>query len=298
MWGWSACWNVSVPELPEVETIRRGLHTHLVGQEIVSVEGTGGRLVRNNPQGLTDLEAHLPGARVSGVSRRGKFMWLDLERRDVSLVIHLGMSGQVRVDKNPPSRLARHEHLRLTLSNGHGVRFIDPRTFGQLTISMLTVDPLGRRIPVVASGLAPDPLEDAPISTWIQPILRTRRPIKTVLLDQTVISGIGNIYADEALFRAGVSGFVPGNSLSDAGATSIVEGAREVMEAALRKGGTSFDSLYVDAEGNPGYFSRRLQVYKRAGKGCPTCGAPIRREVISGRSHFFCPVCQAPPTHP
>lgn len=282
-----------MPELPEVETIRRGLVDHLRGQTIEAVEGEGGRLVRHNPGGIADVETALTGAQVSDIERRGKYMWLRLAERDYALVVHLGMSGQVRVSARAPRELAPHEHVRLTLRSGRLVRFVDPRTFGHLTVSPLSVDPLGRTIPAAASRLAPDPLEDAPATTWTEPIRRTRRAIKTVLLDQAVISGIGNIYADEALFRAGISGHQPGASLSADTATSVVDAAREVMTAALAQGGTSFDSLYVDTEGNPGYFSRRLQVYKRAGKPCPRCGHQIERVVIAGRSHFFCPKCQA-----
>lgn len=283
-----------MPELPEVETVRRGLATHLEGATITSVDGVGGRLVRHNPGGMADLKSALSGTQISGAQRRGKYMWLTFTDRDYALVIHLGMSGQVRVNVRAPKQLARHEHVRLSLEGGKRVRFIDPRTFGHLTVSPLQVDRLGRTIPAAAAKLAPDPLEDASAKTWTEPMRRTRRPIKTVLLDQSVISGIGNIYADEALFQVSINGREPGVSLSEATANSVVDAARAVMTAALAQGGTSFDSLYVDTEGNPGYFSRRLQVYQRAGRACPRCGDLIERTVIAGRSHFFCPTCQAP----
>lgn len=199
-----------MPELPEVETIRRGIDRHLRGHQIVSVEGGGGRLVRNNPQGMVDLHAHLTNSRVTAVERRGKFMWVEFDEADSALVIHLGMSGHVRILEESSDELGRHEHVRLTMDDGQKASFIDPRMFGHLTISRLVEDATGRLVPEVARSIAPDPLEDAPLELWTTPMLRTRRFIKTVLLDQTVISGIGNIYADEAsLEQVSMVWFVP-----------------------------------------------------------------------------------------
>ncbi len=281
-----------MPELPEVETIRRGLAEHLTGARIASVDGMGGRLVRNNPQGVTDIVAAVEGAVVSGVERRGKFMWITFVGSDFALVVHLGMSGQARVYHRPSRELARHEHLRLTIEGGGAVSFIDPRMFGQLTVSPLVEDDYGRLVPEVAQALAPDPFEDVSDSVFVDRLSRTSRPIKTALLDQRVISGIGNIYADEALYAARVHALRAGSSLRRKKLGEVVEAARDVMGSALAKGGTSFDSLYVNAVGDPGYFARSLQVYGRTGRPCPRCGAKIRKIVVGGRSTHFCPNCQ------
>ena len=281
-----------MPELPEVETIRRGIDRHLNGHVIVSVEGGGGRLVRNNPQGMTDLYAQLTNSQITAVERRGKFMWMEFDEADFALVIHLGMSGHVRIVERSTEAIGRHEHVRLNMDDGKQVSFIDPRMFGHLTVSPLVEDVARRLIPEAAKGIAPDPLEDVPLELWVNPMLRTRRAIKTVLLDQTVISGIGNIYADEALFRARVSGSVRSETMSRLEATMVVEAARDVMTEAVAVGGTSFDTLYLNTDGDPGYFARSLYVYGREGKPCKRCGQAIRREQINGRSHHFCPGCQ------
>lgn len=281
-----------MPELPEVETVRQGLQDKLTDRIVTQILGEGGRLVRHNPQGMHDLYAHVEGNRIVDVQRRGKSMWLVLGPGDIAFVIHLGMSGQVRVRTRTAAELARHEHVRFVLDNGKKVSFVDQRTFGHLTVSPLTEDESGRKVPEQVLTLAPDPLEELPLSTWTAPLRRTRRAVKTALLDQKLVSGIGNIYADEALFAAGVAGQRPGVSLSEAEAEAIVGAARDVMIAALHRRGTSFDALYVDTEGNPGSFSSSLQVYSRAGRACPKCGSAIRRIVLGGRSHFHCPSCQ------
>ncbi|WP_099332087.1 bifunctional DNA-formamidopyrimidine glycosylase/DNA-(apurinic or apyrimidinic site) lyase [Actinomyces minihominis] len=284
-----------MPELPEVETIRRGIERHLKGRTITRVEGEGGRLVRKNAQGMIDLHTHLTDAVVTGVERRGKFMWLLLEDSDLSLVIHLGMSGHVRVVDTSAEPLARHEHVRLALDSGKHASFIDPRMFGHLTISPLVEDPSGRLIPEGAVALAPDPLEDVPLDTWTKPLGKTRRFIKTALLDQAIVSGIGNIYADEALFRVGINGLERASSLPSETVTRVVEMSRDVMVEAVEVGGTSFDSLYLNTDGDPGYFARSLHVYGREGEPCLVCGALIVRENVNGRSHHYCPSCQPPP---
>lgn len=281
-----------MPELPEVETIRHGLEKQALNHRIQEVLGTGSRLVRNNPQGMADLHAHLEGAQITAVSRRGKFMWMELEESDFALVIHLGMSGQVRVRRRAPKERIAHEHVRLLLDNGTVVSFVDPRTFGHLTISQLHEDATGRLVPKIMRAVAPDPFEDVPMEVFTNALAKTRRHVKTALLDQSVVSGIGNIYADEALFRARFHGTVRGVDLEEESAAALIDAARLVMGRALRAGGTSFDALYVDTEGNPGYFERSLRVYGRVGRPCRDCGTLIEREVLGGRSHFFCPRCQ------
>lgn len=282
-----------MPELPEVETIRRGLDRHVSGQTIVQASGRSGRLFRNNPGGVAQVEAVLGGSEIAGTGRRGKFMWLNFSDSEEVLVIHLGMSGQIRVESDPlpqTTELARHEYLRLRLDSGEKVSFIDPRTFGHLTLSEVDGG-----IPNALAHVAPDPFEVAwdPEATAAK-MRASTRAIKTMLLDQSVVSGIGNIYADEALHRAGVHGATRGRELESSQLEAVLTGARDAMEAAIEVGGTSFDSLYVDTEGNPGYFSRSLQVYGQAGERCE-CGDQIVREIIGGRSHFYCPSCQVPP---
>lgn len=284
-----------MPELPEVETIRVGLASHVLGQQIVLVRGKGSRLVRNNPQGMQDLHAHLLHARIRGVQRRGKFMWMELDGSDFALVIHLGMSGQVRVTEEKTQELERHEHVRLLLDNGKSVSFVDPRTFGHLTISALTPDSSGRIIPEIMGSLAPDPFEDVAPSVFTTAMAKTSRIVKSVLLDQHVVSGIGNIYADEALFRAGLHGSVRAKDLNPDQAVALIGAAKEVMGEALEVGGTSFDALYVNTEGDPGYFERSLRVYGREGEECVECGREIERQILGGRSHFFCSGCQVLP---
>lgn len=294
-----------MPELPEVETIRRGLARHAVGKQIEAVVGEDGRLTRNNPGGIFDLRAGLTGKTVAGVDRRGKFMWIAFEETPKVLIVHLGMSGQVHVrelpvqsedletrsESNRQPELGRHEHVRLVLGGGKALSFVDARTFGHLTLSEVSLD--GERlVPSLMSPVARDPLEVPDLGHFLPAFLRTRRPIKSVLLDQHTVSGIGNIYADEALFSRGLHGSTPSNSLQPDQVVQLLAAARDVMLRALKVGGTSFDQFYVDVQGDPGYFERSLRVYGREGKPCPACAAPIEKEVIGGRSHFFCPQCQ------
>lgn len=285
-----------MPELPEVETIRRGLVKHLAGQRIVSVEGDGGRLVRNNPGGMAQLRSSLTGATILDVQRRGKFMWMVIDGpAEPAFVIHLGMSGQVRTATDAPQELDRHEHLRLMLSTGVAARFVDPRMFGHLTMSQLVPSVDGRMVPEIALHISPDLLEIQSEDSLVQLADRMHqksRPIKVMLLDQALVSGIGNIYADEGLFRSGIHGSRLGTDLGDDQILEVLRGTRQVMKEAVAAGGTSFDTLYVDADGNPGYFERELRVYGRSGQECLVCGREISRDVIGGRSHFFCGSCQ------
>lgn len=276
-----------MPELPEVETIRRGLQGHLVGKRIQSVSGKPGRLFRNNPGGYEQVAATLQGKLTDGLRRRGKFIWMEFDGEDQVLVVHLGMSGQARVTDS--SARHKHEYLRLHLDGGTQVSFIDPRTFGHLTLSEVRDS-----VPVVLEHIAPDPLDarwdaDAVISR----MRASRRPIKTMLLDQAVLSGVGNIYADEALHRAHMHGRQRGTDLAKDQVAEVLAAAQQVMREAIKVGGTSFDSLYVNTDGEPGYFSRSLSVYGRSGESC-VCGTEILQETISGRSHFYCPKCQPP----
>ncbi len=293
-----------MPELPEVETIRRGLNSRIVGRRIEQVYGLGGRLVRNNPGGIEQVSSALAGASILGVERRGKFMWWVLDGPADSFVVHLGMSGQVRTttpDGDVPRPPARHEHLRLLLDNGELISFVDPRMFGQLTVSDLSRDASGRMVPTAVHHIAPDPLElesDEQVTVLARLLHGKDRSVKTMLLDQGLVSGIGNIYADEGLFLAGLHGERAGSKVPVKVLREVLDGCRVVMEQAVEVGGTSFDALYVDVEGNPGYFERQLHVYGREGAACRVCGTEIQRLTVQGRSHFFCPACQRRPRNP
>ena len=288
-----------MPELPEVETIRRGLAEHLPGRTIVSFEGAGGRLPRNNPGGLAGLRDGLVGAQIRSVQRRGKFIWLVLEGGPAdSLVVHLGMTGQVRTATRPRKELGRHEHVRLRLDDGRAVRFVDSRMFGHLTLSELREDATGRVVPALAAHIAPDLIElttQRELTTLAETMRRRRRAVKSLLLDQGLTSGIGNIYADEGLHRAGIHGATRGAELPAGEIRELLSKTRDVMGRAVKAGGTSFDATYVDVDGNPGAFERELRVYGKRGRPCRECSTPIVREVVGGRSHFHCPACQVRP---
>lgn len=298
-----------MPELPEVETIRKGLQARVVGKTIRVAEGEGGRLTRNNPGGAEQVRSALAGSKIISVERRGKFMWWVLDGPEDSLVVHLGMSGQVRTSSADPEltneesfqkgpELGRHEHLRLTLDDGSQVHFIDPRMFGQLTLSTLVKDAMGRLIPSSAAHIAPDVLEletDHAVDQLVKQFKSRNRFVKTMLLDQQIVSGIGNIYADEALFASGIQGARQAAKLPLPKLRTLIQECRSVTRRAVKVGGTSFDDLYVDVDGNPGYFERELFVYGREDHPCRRCGTTVKRITLQGRSHFFCPRCQPKP---
>ncbi|UVO12627.1 bifunctional DNA-formamidopyrimidine glycosylase/DNA-(apurinic or apyrimidinic site) lyase [Mycobacterium sp. SVM_VP21] len=280
-----------MPELPEVEVVRRGLNEHLVGRTITGVRVHHPRAVRRHDAGPADLTARLLGARITGTDRRGKYLWLLLSgaAADEALVVHLGMSGQMLLGELPDTR---HLRIAAVLDDGLKVSFVDQRTFGgwQLT-DLVAVD--GSVLPVPVAHLARDPLDprfDA--ESVIEVLRRKHSEIKRQLLDQTVVSGIGNIYADEALWRAGIRGTRTADRLSRPRLRALLAAAAQVMNDALAAGGTSFDSLYVNVNGESGYFSRSLDAYGREDEPCRRCGTPIRRAKFMNRSSYFCPICQ------
>ncbi|MGJ3509367.1 bifunctional DNA-formamidopyrimidine glycosylase/DNA-(apurinic or apyrimidinic site) lyase [Enemella sp. A6] len=279
-----------MPELPEVEVVRRGLATHLTGRTIADVDVLHPRPVRRHLAGAEDFAARLRGLTVAEPRRRGKYLWWPLSNDD-ALIAHLGMSGQFRVDgAGAPDQ--RHLRVRFRFDDGGPeVRFIDQRMFGGLAIS---VD--GAELPGEISHIGPDPFEAAYDQAAIIRRLRTRRSgIKRALLDQTLVSGIGNIYADEALWRARVHPETPTNTMSPARIRRVLDAAFEVMNEALAQGGTSFDALYVNINGESGYFARSLDAYGRVDQACRRCGRPIVREQFMNRSSFRCPTCQPRP---
>jgi formamidopyrimidine-DNA glycosylase len=281
-----------MPELPEVEVVRRGLQAHVVGRTITAVRVHHPRAVRRHEAGPADLTARLLDARITGTDRRGKYLWLLLEEGDCALLVHLGMSGQMLLGTVPN---AGHLRIAAVLDDGTTLSFVDQRTFGGwLLAEMVTVD--GSVVPAPVAHLARDPLDPRfDIDAVVSVLRRKHSEIKRQLLDQTVVSGIGNIYADEALWRAKVNGARIADTLTRRQLASVLEAAAEVMRDALAQGGTSFDSLYVNVNGQSGYFDRSLNVYGREGEPCRRCGAVIRRDKFMNRSSYYCPRCQPRP---
>lgn len=287
-----------MPELPEVEVVRRGLAAHAVGRRIGSTAVMHPRTVRRQAGGAAAFEALLRGRTVTGTGRRGKFLWLTLDDEDLALAAHLGMSGQFRVDD--PAGAAPHRHARARLDlDGRRLWFLDQRTFGWLAAAAIVVDGQGTAVPEMVQGIAPDPAApDFDARRVARAMRRHRVEVKRLLLDQSLVSGIGNIYADEALWRSGVHPRRRADRMSVASLVTVLDEAAAVMADALQAGGTSFDSLYVNINGQSGYFGRGLAVYGRAGQPCPRCGGPVVRERFMNRSSHLCPRCQPVPRAP
>ncbi|UXA08645.1 DNA-formamidopyrimidine glycosylase [Mycobacterium sp. SMC-2] len=284
-----------MPELPEVEVVRRGLQASVVGKTITAVRVHHPRAVRRHEAGPADLTARLLDARITGTDRRGKYLWLLLDgpaQPDTALVVHLGMSGQMLLGEVP-----RADHVRISalLDDGTVLSFADQRTFGGWMLAdLVSVD--GSVVPVPVAHLARDPLDPLFDRDAVVNVLRRKHSeIKRQLLDQTVVSGIGNIYADEALWRAKVNGARIAATLTRKQLGAVLDAAADVMRDALAQGGTSFDSLYVNVNGQSGYFDRSLDAYGREGQPCRRCGAVMRREKFMNRSSFYCPRCQPRP---
>ncbi|HIW91622.1 MAG TPA: bifunctional DNA-formamidopyrimidine glycosylase/DNA-(apurinic or apyrimidinic site) lyase [Candidatus Corynebacterium avicola] len=275
-----------MPELPEVEVVRRGLAEHILGATFLNTNVLHPRAVRGQEGGQDALVAGLDAAVVADVCRRGKYMWLDLGDSG-NLLVHLGMSGQMLLGE-PGQVTSPHVRIRSRLVTTDGapseLTFVDQRTFGRWEL----LEP-GDPVPhIVVDPL--DPQFDA--TTTARLIRKKRSEIKRVLLDQSVVSGIGNIYADEALWEAGVHPRKRASAMRQQDVLTVLEAARQVMVRALAAGGTSFDDLYVNVNGASGYFSRSLNAYGRTGEPCHRCGAPIVREQWMNRSSHFCPECQ------
>ncbi|WP_299294284.1 bifunctional DNA-formamidopyrimidine glycosylase/DNA-(apurinic or apyrimidinic site) lyase [uncultured Mobiluncus sp.] len=317
-----------MPELPEVETIRRNLEQTVVGSRVLSIsDPTHERTLRNQQGGIAGLRAGLEGMRLGAAVRRGKFLWFPIAgyvtsaEGSFALVMHLGMSGQLRVESGDAALLSAgsavpspaqqglgeartfaHERLRFALDNGKDLVFCDQRTFGHVELRPLrpTADGApggtGAPEPLLPQGvehIARDVLDSCRDTTkFVEKTSCSARAIKTKLLDQSIVSGIGNIYADEGLFTARIHPATPGRSLSDMKLRELLSAVAAVMEQALDFGGTSFDRLYVNSWGNPGEFAKELQVYGRGGQSCRRCGTRLDKMIIDGRSSVFCPRCQ------
>ena len=277
-----------MPELPEVETVRRGLEPWVVGKKIKEIEVVhrGG----NRSTSYAPFSA-VEGAKIVEIARRGKFLWFVLNR-DLALVAHLGMSGQFLIQEK---KKEDEKHLRVRVDCGdrkREIRFVDQRTFGWMAIDDL-VEQEGNLLPRSFTRIARDvfdPLFDQP--KVVSTISKKKSAIKRVLLDQKVMSGVGNIYADEALWRARIHPEKMANALSVEEITSLILAVKEVMSAALKQGGTSFDDLYINVNGESGYFDVDLEAYGQEEEPCSRCGTQIRRIVFGNRSSHFCPTCQ------
>ncbi len=283
-----------MPELPEVEVVRRGLEAHVVGTTIQSVDVLHPRAVRRHFAGGKDLIGQLRGRRISSAERRGKYLWLPLEPRDVAIVVHLGMSGQMLVQP-PAVPDEKHLRIRARLDNGADLRFVDQRTFGGWALAPLEeVD--GSIVPEPVAHIARDPVDPLFDLEAVVTVLRAKHTeIKRAILDQTVLSGVGNIYADEALWRAKIHGNRLTDTLTRPALRRLLGATEAVMGEALAQGGTSFDALYVNVNGESGYFDRSLDAYGQEGLPCSRCGSPIRREKFMNRSSYSCPKCQPRP---
>ena len=281
-----------MPELPEVEVVRRGLAQWVEGRTIETVEVRHSRAVRAHLPGAKDFSARLIGRTISKVNRRGKYMWLTLDDEQ-AVVVHLGMSGQALLQPLE-AQPEKHLRIRFTFTDGQSaMHFVDQRTFGGMRVDELVETDSVEKVPSSVAHIARDPLDKNFVPDSFVKKLRTKNTeVKRALLDQTLMSGVGNIYADEALWRAQIHGATDASTIKVAKAQELLRHATEVMTEALAEGGTSFDALYVNVNGESGYFSRGLNAYGRENQPCPRCGTPIIREVFMNRSSFSCPKCQ------
>lgn len=299
-----------MPELPEVEVVRAGLAPAVTGARVAAVEVVDARSLKRHEAASGDFETLLTGERIEAAVRRGKFLWMPLAS-GTALVGHLGMSGQLLLRTPDHPGDDRHARIRLRLDHpGHGelrVDFVDQRIFGSMAIDRMlpTADgevagysaevggPWARSIPSQVAHIARDPLDPAfDDGAFVAALSRRAAGVKRVLLDQGVASGIGNIYADEALWAVRMHGDQPASSLGRRRVRDLLEAVRAVLQRALAEGGTSFDAQYVNVNGASGYFAHSLNAYGRTGRPCPRCGTPIVREAFMNRSSHRCPRCQ------
>ena len=278
-----------MPELPEVETVRAGLAKFVIGKRILQAADFHPRALK--PSSIAPLNS-VVGSKILQVNRRGKFLWLTLDR-PFALVAHLGMSGQLLVQ---PKSAPVHKHLRASflLSNNkfsrvqNEIRFVDQRTFG-----WVSVEEYGKDVPTSVSHIALDPFESEFDLSAVSTQIRSKKSaIKPTLLNQEIVSGIGNIYADEALWRAKIHPEIICEDLSAAEVKRLLNAAKDVMSEAISAGGTSFDEQYKNVNGESGYFERSLAVYGQEGEPCPRCGTAIARIAFANRSSHFCQRCQ------
>ena len=276
-----------MPELPEVEVVRRGLDSWVAGRRVTEVEVLHPRAIRRHTAGALDFAQRLAGQKVLAAARRGKYLWMPLDGGD-ALLGHLGMSGQLLVQ---PATAADETHLRVRFAfddDGPQLRFVDQRTFGGLSL-----EPMSDGVPLSIAHIARDPMDpEFDDAKFIKALRAKQTGVKRALLDQNLISGVGNIYADESLWRARLHYERPTSKLTRPQALALLAAVREVLGESLDQGGTSFDSLYVNVNGESGYFARSLNAYGRADEPCGRCGTAIRRAAFMNRSSYYCPRCQ------
>lgn len=270
-----------MPELPEVETTRRGIESHVTGVRVAEVVVRRRDLRQPVSKNLSAIE----GCRISGVTRRSKYLLLAIDDGS-TVLIHLGMSGSLRVI-SPSDPWKTHDHVGITLGNGRQLRFHDPRRFG--LVLRLTGNPLAHPL---LRDLGPEPLRENFTAIHLQAACAKRSAaIKLVIMDAKVVVGVGNIYASEALFRAGILPRTPAKRLSGPRLAKLAESIREVLGDAIAEGGTTLRD-FLHSDGEPGYFRQKLFVYERKGEPCRVCNTPIRHAVIGQRSTYWCPQCQ------
>ena len=270
-----------MPELPEVETTRRGIEPHVVGARVAEVIVRRRDLRKLVSASLTDIE----GMRFTGAARRSKYLLLALEDGS-SVLIHLGMSGSLRV-VDPAEDWKKHDHVGITLGNGKQLRFHDPRRFG--LVLHITEDPTTHPL---LRNLGPEPLGESFTAAHLAGACSKRcSAIKLVIMDAKAVVGVGNIYASESLFRAGIRPSTAANRISKVRLGKLVVAIREVLSDAIAEGGTTLRD-FLNSEGKPGYFKQRLFVYGRKGESCHVCGTVIRQTVLGQRSTYWCPKCQ------
>jgi len=278
-----------MPELPEVEVIRRDLEREVVGKRVKSVEADGMRSIRRH-HSRKQFAGHLEGKKMTGVERRGKYILVKLEGGEV-LVIHLGMSGQLIRAKGTRDQMAKHTHVVITFTQGGQLRFIDPRTFGEMFVT--DMDVVEKEVSELAH-LGMDPL-DAPMS-WDQfgrLVASKHQKLKPLLMDQKFLAGIGNIYSDEILWGAGLRWDRQSDSLSPEEIRRLYRAMMEILQEAVKYRGSSLaDEQYVDLYGKPGEFQQHHKVYAREGEACRRCRRPLVRQRVGGRSTYFCEACQ------
>ena len=280
-----------MPELPEAETVRRGLEAETKGRRIGEVQVSGLRSVRRHPDPSV-LNSALAGRRLEGVGRVGKFLTLDAG--SATAVVHLGMSGQLRWA--PDGRAVprpKHSHVVFVFDDGSELRFVDPRTFGQVFVSSGT-EASARSRPLELAHLGPDPLHDHLGAAEFSGALRARRTkLKPLLMDQRFLAGLGNIYSDEILFAAGLRYDRPAASVDEDDARRMHTEMLRILRSSVRLGGSSLsDMQYRDVYGRPGRYQSRHRVFAREGQACPVCGRSVQRRAWGGRSTFFCAHCQ------
>jgi formamidopyrimidine-DNA glycosylase len=303
-----------MPELPEVETVRAGLAKSMPGATITGIKINDARSLKRHLSGSVDFKRKLVGSQVLDVVRRGKFLWLPLDQSSTALVGHLGMSGQmlVRTPTFPEDKLTRVT-IEFETKTGKPLelRFVDQRIFGSLAIDDLIETRDGgtggfsagknrakaweKVIPISAAHIARDPLDESFDQELVVEKMRVKKSgIKRVLLDQNLLSGIGNIYADESLWLAKLHFDRNAEDISKAKLRELLEISKQVLAAAVKQGGTSFDEQYKNVNGESGYFSQQLYAYGQTDKPCARCQTPIRRQAWANRGSHFCPKCQRP----